>query len=293
MTINQLINFLEITRQGSFTKAAQKMHISQPAISKCIQQLEKDLDATLFDRSSRKIKLTPEGKILHERGQVAMRIISDQMSFLYDSVQSNKGRIVMGVPPVMGTACFTSIIPQFRSLFPNIDITLVEEGANHILTKIMNGEIDVGAVMLPIEDADVHVIPFLTSENVLLVHKSHPFANRETVCFAELANEQFISLDSSYMLPNRMKNIFLNLGIQPNIKMESTQWDFIAEMVAGNQGVGILPRPILKRFKNDDLRYIRLVEPNFPWIVAIVVRNDKLIHGSLKLFIDYIKNYTL
>lgn len=293
MTINQLINFLEITRQGSFTKAAQKLHISQPAISKCIQQLEKDLDATLFDRSSRKIKLTPEGKILHERGQVAMRIISDQMSFLYDSVQSNKGRIVMGVPPVMGTACFTSIIPQFRSLFPNIDITLVEEGANHILTKIMNGEIDVGAVMLPIEDADVHVIPFLTSENVLLVHKSHPFANRETVCFAELANEQFISLDSSYMLPNRMKNIFLNLGIQPNIKMESTQWDFIAEMVAGNQGVGILPRPILKRFKNDDLRYIRLVEPNFPWIVAIVVRNDKLIHGSLKLFIDYIKNYTL
>ncbi|MDD3186451.1 MAG: LysR family transcriptional regulator [Anaerostipes sp.] len=292
MTINQLVHFLEIAKCESFTKAAAKLYISQPAISKSVQLLEKDLEVKLIDRTNnKKFKLTDEGRILYERGLIAMEVINNQMAYLYDSVKSRKGKIIIGVPPVMGTACFTSVIPEFNILYPEIELNMVEKGANKVLEKVKSGELDIGAVMLPIQDDEVNVTPFISSENVLLVHKNHSLADRESVSFSELKNEKFILLDKTYMLSGRIKNICMNLGFRPHIIMESSQWDFIAEMVASNQGIGILPKPILRRFKSDNLKTVRLTDPTFPWNVALIVKNDKQIYGPLKIFIDFVKTY--
>ena len=79
-------------------------------------------------------------------------------------------------------------------------------------------------------------------------------------------------------------------GFEPNIICTSSQWDFIAEMVALNQGISILPRPILSKFYSKNIRLLTIKDPEFPWNIALIVRKDKYVSKAIKLFIEFVKN---
>lgn len=176
-----------------------------------------------------------------------------------------------------------------------------EVGANIVQTQVNSGSIDIGIVVLPMLNTEnYNVIPAMTADNALIVNKDHPLASREEVSFKELEHEDFLILDGTYMLHDSIIRNCEIAGFYPHITTESSQWDFLAEMVAYNQGISILPVPIMKRFSSSEkIKMIRLKEPELPWNIGMIFKKDKLITEQMKVFIqfvldnkDNVKDYT-
>ena len=292
MNIKFLTYFIEVAKQQSFTKASKRLFICQSALSKAIKNFELELDITLIDRTSKTFKLTSEGQLFYENGVIALKTINEQLSILLDSVSLEKGKIKVGVPPVISTIYFTSIIHKFRSEYPSINLNIVEAGANTIKDKVEKGEIDIGVVILPFSSENFNVITIFDSEVVIVVNKNHPFANRDKVSLLEIKNQSILSLNETYMLYDRIKIRCHEVGFEPNIICTSSQWDFLAEMVSLNQGISILPKPILSRFHSKNIKTVRITE-GFPWNIAFILRKDKYMSKAIKLFIDFTKEIDL
>lgn len=289
MTLKQLTYFLEIAKMKNFTKAAANLYISQSALSKTVKAMESELGVQLIDRTVNHFKLTPEGEIFYQKGLTAIKNINSELDDLYGSLGTEKGHITVGIPPVIGTAYFTSIIYKFRNMYPDVELKIIEAGANTIKKWVSEGEVDIGVVILPVSNDDFNVIPIVTAENVLLVNKNHPLAQYDEVSFKMLKDERFISLNSTFMLYDQIISLCRISGFEPNIVCESSQWDFITEMVVLDQGVSILPRPILKRYNSDKLKLISLKDPSFSWNIAIILKKDKYISRIIKSFIELSK----
>lgn len=289
MTLKQLTYFLEIAKMKNFTKAAANLYISQSALSKTVKAMECELGVQLIDRTVNHFKLTPEGEIFYQKGLIAIKNINSELEDLYGSLGTEKGHITVGIPPVIGTAYFTSIIYKFRNMYPDVELKIIEAGANTIKKWVSEGEVDIGVVILPVSNDDFNVIPIVTAENVLLVNKNHPLAQYDEVSFKMLKDERFIALNSTFMLYDQIISLCRISGFEPNIVCESSQWDFITEMVVLDQGVSILPRPILKRYNSDKLKLISLKDPSFSWNIAIIFKKDKYISRIIKSFIELSK----
>lgn len=292
MNIRELTYFIEVAKEKGFTKASKNLFVCQSALSKAIKSFENDLDITLIDRTSKNFKLTPEGQLFYENGVIALKVINEQLTMLLDSVSIEKGKIKLGVPPVISTIYFTSLIQNFKDTYPSIDLQITEAGANTVKTKVDNGDIDIGVVILPFNSDNFNITPIFQAEVVVIVNKKHPFAEKNEISLVELKNEEFISLDETYMLYDRIKFRCNQVGFTPNIISTSSQWDFVAEMVALNQGIAILPKPILSRFHSKNIKILKIKE-GFPWNIAFIVRKDKYVSKAIKLFIDFTKNFEL
>lgn len=288
MNIKSLNYFIEVAKEKSFTNASKNLFVCQSALSKAIKTFENELDITLIDRTSKHFKLTPEGQLLYENGVIALKVINEQLEMLLDSVSIEKGKIKVGVPPVISTIYFTSIIKNFKDNFHSINLQIIEAGANTVKDKVHNGEIDIGVVILPFSSDEFNITPIFSADVVVVANKSHPFASREEVSLLEIKDEPLISLNETYMLYDRIKIRCNEAGFEPNI----SQWDFIAEMVALNQGISILPKPILSKFHSKNIKAIHIKE-GFPWNIAFIVRKDKYVSKAIKLFIEFTKNFEL
>ncbi|STO30908.1 HTH-type transcriptional regulator gltC [Fusobacterium necrogenes] len=288
MNIKALNYFIKVVDEGGFTAASKKLFLCQSALSKSIKNFETELGVVLIDRSSKNFKLTPEGQIFYENGNLALKIIKEQLDRLLDSVSLEKGKIKIGIPPVISTIYFTTVIQKFRELYPSIKLITVEAGANTIKEKVENGEIDIGVIILPFDSEHFNVIPIFLSDNVVIVHKSHPFAKFSEISFIDLKDQNFISLNETYMLYDKILEKCKAFNFTPNIICTSSQWDFIAEMVSLNQGVSILPRPILSKFHSKNIKILNIKE-GFPWNVALITTKNKYISKASKIFIEFTK----
>lgn len=292
MNLKHLSYFVDISKRESFTKAADDIYVSQSALSKSVKSLEQELNVTLIDRTSKSFNLTEEGRILYVEGEKLLQYIDESQDEIIEKIHRSMRRLRIGVPPVISTVYFSQLLFRFIKQYPNIELEISEVGANIVRNQINAGNIDIGVVILPIINTDnYHIIPAMFSDNVLIVNKDHPLASRDEVDFKELEHEDFLILDRTYMLHDRIIKNCEIAGFYPHITTESSQWDFLAEMVAYNQGISILPAPIIKRFYfSDRIKMIRLKEPEFPWNIAMIFKKEKLITAQMEEFIHFVVN---
>lgn len=293
MNLKHLSWFIELAKNKHFTKTAQKLYMDQSTLSKGIRALEDDLGVSLIDRTANVFRLTSHGEVLYKLGGETLEKVEDSLNFLRDSTAVFTGGVVrIGIPPVISTAFFADVIAEFEKAHPSIRLDVLEIGANIVKEKLDSGEIDIGIVILPIASGnyDVHVL--YESDNVLVVSKDHPLAKQDRVAFAELRNEPMLSLDSSYMLYNRIVSLCNTAGFEPRFKLLSSQWDMIARMCELNYGVAILPRPILSHFHSKKIRLLTLCEPDFPWDIAMIVRRDKYITSAIRIVQEFVREYS-
>lgn len=293
MNLKHLSWFIELAKVKHFTKTAQKLYMDQSTLSKGIRALEDDLGVPLIDRTANVFRLTSHGEVLFTLGSETLEKVEDSLNYLRDSTAIFTGGVVrVGIPPVISTVYFADVISEFEKAYPSIRLDVMEIGANIVKEKVDAGEIDIGIVILPIASGnyDVHVL--FESKNVLVVSKEHPFAKRSKVRFQDLKNEPMLSLDSSYMLYNRIVSLCNEAGFQPRFKLLSSQWDMVARMCELNYGVAILPSPILSHFHSKSIQLVDLCEPDFPWDIAMVVRKDKYLSSAVRIVQDFVRKYS-
>jgi len=287
MDIRHLEYFLEVAKHKSFTKAGEALHITQPTISKMVRNIEDELGVALFDRSGKRVVLTDAGEVIYAQAKHIVMAFHNLSSELDDLRNLKKGHIRIGLPPMVGSRFFPQVIGKFREAYPDITVELVEVGAKRVEADIENGTLDIGVAVLPTKADIFHSFVFVRRQLKLLVHPTHPLAERNEVKLAELAQESFILFREDFALHDRIPAECIRVGFKPRVICESSQWDFISEMVAANLGIALLPETICAELDEEHVRVLSIVEPEIPWHLAIIWRKDRYVSYATNEWIRF------
>ncbi|MCD5322425.1 MULTISPECIES: LysR family transcriptional regulator [Pontibacillus] len=289
MDSRHLRYFAEVARLKSFTKASHSLKLSQPALSKMIRNLEEELDVTLIDRSKKQITLTDSGELVYQQAQRVLGVMDDLTSSLYDMVHLKKGTVEFGLPPLIGTLFFPELIAQFRNQFPGISIKITEYGAKRIEKSLEEGHVDVAVAVAPIDETIFKAYPFNEETMEVVLPTDHRLASKDTVELSELAEEKFILFQEDFAMHDIIQDYCQSVGFSPQIELESSQWDFIVEMVKAHIGIAIMPKSICEKIIATEVKSIPVVNPSVPWTLALIVKQDRYLPYAAREFIQFVR----
>ena len=288
MNLKNLRYFVEVCEERSFTKASENLYLSQSTLSKAIKSLEDELGYVLIDRTSKNFQLTDKGAILLEQGGKLLHQIKKEITTIKNELSDTRGKLVVGIPPVISTVYFSQIVYQFKKDYPDIELHVIEAGA-HTLNKLLeDNRLDMAILISPLEEGKYFKQVIASDEAVLLVNKDHPLAMTGQITFDKLRDEGFILLDETYMIHYQILEKAREAGFEANVIGKSTQWDYICELVGNDFGVTILPRPILHRFHLDNIRVIPFPKGFFPWDIVMCTCKKRQCTEVMKIFWDYV-----
>lgn len=288
MNINHFAYFVEAVWKNSITKAAESLFISQSTISKAIKCLEQAYNTELIDRKARNFKLTSAREIFYNS---AVKIVSNYQSettVLATLLHSHRGKLTLGIPPVTITIIH-SLLHQYEQMYPEIDLRVIEIGAQTAFSLAQSGAADISIIIEPFDNPEFNKVPIMESEAVCVVSPHHRLANYDTISFSQLKNEKFLVFDKSFMLYYRIIDCCKEAGFMPNISLESAQWDLLVEAVSDGEGITILPRPIIQKFCPQKVKMLHLCNPSLPWIPVAAYHKEKFLSTPMKLFLDLIQ----
>ncbi len=281
--------FMEVTRTGSFTKAAENLYITQPALSRIIKSLEADVGATLFIRSRKSLILTDAGNVLYKHAQVIEKQLQLLETELASMITMRKGHIRIGLPTIVNSFFFSKLIASFHQEYPEVTFQLEEDGSKRIEEKIMNGKLDFGVVVLSDKNDQLDEYTFVNEKLTLVVPSSHHLIEKQEVALQELKDEAFIMFNQDFELRNLILKACKEANFQPRIISETSQLDFIEELVASNLGITLLPESTSKEL-TADVQTIAVTNPVIEWNLAIIWKRDEYLSQMNKEFISFARD---
>lgn len=199
MEIRVLRYFLTVVREESITRASEVLHITQPTLSRQLAMLEEDIGVKLFDRGSRKIRLTNEGILLSRRAEEILQLVGKTEKELREQEEQIEGRITIGSGEIASVQLFPELIHNFHQRYPNVGFDLFTATADMVREQMDKGLIDVGLMLEPIDMGKYDFIRLDMKERwVVLMPPCDPLANKEVVTANDLA-------DLPLILPRRMQ----------------------------------------------------------------------------------------
>lgn len=291
MDIQQLKYFVEIARQQSYTRAAEQLFVTQPMLTRCIKMLEAEFNVKLIERSSKYFRLTDAGRALYQYSVHLLQRYQDLYRAVEDVKVVRSGEVRISSPGVLLDMYFPPLLTNFRRENPGISISIIEEGSTLSAQSVLNGEVDLGLVMLPVSNmCDFEIIPVIRDEVRLLVRKDHPFAAKEEVQFSELQGVDVITYSYTATLHDSFISQCSEHGFKPNIVYKSLMPIFTVEMVSMGSCIGVLPYPMIRRYQSDDLTSVRL-HPQFPWQIAMILKKDRYRSFATQRLANFITAY--
>lgn len=285
--IRQIEYFTEVAKHLSFTKAASTLHVSQPSISKAIQNLEAELGVPLFYRSSKQLELTDAGKAVLVNAQQVLAAFKNLRSELTDLMELKKGEIRIGIPPIVGVEFFSKLISLYKEKYPYIEIKLTEVGTKKIRQGVEEGELDIGIICnLCVPNDQLESIGILKDPLMLIVHKDHSLASLPSVEMSQLEKEAFIIYRKDFTLYDRIIEECSKNGFFPTIACESSQKDLIVEMVAAKVGIALLPKKICEKLQNDKIISVPLKEQNLFLELGLTWRKNRYLSFAVREFLE-------
>lgn len=289
MNIHHLEYFLEVIRQGSFSKAASTLHITQPSISKMVQSLEDELGVILINRNTKPLELTDAGQAIIEQAQQIVNLFQNLTVELDDVIHLKKGKVRIGIPPIAGSTIFPPILGEFNKKYPNIHLHLFEFGSKTVEAGVHDGSLDIGIVCTPpAKDEAIEIFSFVEDPLRVITHPENPLAKHPEVDFTALANESFVLYREDFSLYDRILDRCKLAGFHPRIICKTSQREFMTQMVAANLGIALLPGKICDEL--DPLRIISipLAAPPIFLQLSIIWRKDRYLSFAARNWLNFV-----
>ncbi|WP_052364012.1 LysR substrate-binding domain-containing protein [Geomicrobium sp. JCM 19037] len=228
---------------------------------------------------------------MYTYAQKVMREAEDMKRAADDIRLHRKGRFTFGLPPVIGSSFFPHIISTFKGAYPDADLRIVEEGAKDMERSLLEGSIDVGVGILPINEAAFDVVPLVERKLLLVVSESHPLAEREHVPLTALRDENFLLFMRGFSLYDRVREACIDAGFEPKIVNESTQWDFLLKLARENMGITFLPETVLADAATSGIKTIDVHHPSIHWNLALIRRKNSYQSPAAEEWIRWVRAY--
>ncbi len=246
-TLDQLRILKAIAAQGSFKKAADLLYVTQPAVSLQIQNLEKQLEITIFDRGGRKALLTEAGRLLLEYCERILNQCDEACKAIEDLNSLKGGTLVIGASQTTGTYLMPRMIGLFRQKYPDVSVQLQVHSTRRTGWSVANGQIDLAIIggQLPGDLENLlQVIPYATDELALVLPSKHPLSNKKELLKEDLYKLNFVTLDSQSTTRKVVDKLLQDSGLDVQrlkIEMELNSLEAIKNAVQSGLGASFLP----------------------------------------------------
>jgi LysR family hydrogen peroxide-inducible transcriptional activator len=241
MELHQLRYFVAVAHTGNFSRAAERCHVSQPSLSQQILKLEHRLGQPLFNRLGRRAVLTDAGRMLLDRATAVLASIDDAERRLRAGDEHHGGRLALGAIPTVAPYLLPPTLESFVRHCPKVELMVREDVTEHLVAAVVEGELDLAIVALPVDDSRLEAEPLLSEVLFVALAPGHPLTRRRRITIQDLAEERFILLNEMHCLGDQVLNFCRANECQPQIACRSAQVATLQSLIALNQGVSLLP----------------------------------------------------
>ncbi|WP_188455850.1 LysR family transcriptional regulator [Virgibacillus oceani] len=256
MELNQLLYFVTLVEQSTYTNAASVLHISQPSLSAAIKKLENEIGLTLIDRSTRKSNLTKEGSILYHE---AKKLINH-----FNHVKGEMNRLKEHGPLELSIGLIESskywapkVFKRFKEDYKDVRIKILDIlSLEEVVSALSNFDIHLAITNQYINNEEIEVIPLYEERLVALLPPQHPLIQKNNITINELEHEDFIVCKEGYQTRSDILNAFRKSGIKPNIQIEIERFETACRMVEEGLGITVVPENYVRHSKDTNY-YIR------------------------------------
>ncbi|KFZ37451.1 LysR family transcriptional regulator [Shewanella mangrovi] len=292
MDLKVIRYFVEIVDHGGFAKAAEAIHITQPALSKAITQLEADLDLVLLERGKRGSQLRPtaSGQVVYRYGKSLLNTRSEMLSELAAQRSLLTGELHLGLAPLGSAELFTPVISRYRSLYPNIKMKLLVRGGSEQTQKLKKGEVELATGIISLDD-DFEGFCIRRDPMMVVLPQQHPFANQELLSLQQLTEDPQIIFNEEYALHDLVLNGCVQRGFMPKIVTKVSHPDFGVALVAAGTGTMIMPRFLATRHQVPGVVNVPLNPADLMWELSIYWRKGQILSFAAQAMVELVREY--
>ncbi|HCI6434298.1 TPA: transcriptional regulator CynR [Klebsiella quasipneumoniae subsp. similipneumoniae] len=269
MLLRHLSYFIAVAEHRGFTRAAAALHVSQPALSQQIRQLEAMLEVQLFDRSGRYTRLTDAGEIWLEYARRALRDLEEGRRALHDAEDLQRGKLRIAMTPTFTTYMLGPLVENYYRRYPGVKLLIQEMNQERMETMLLQDELDVGIAFDESRSRDIVVQPLLTETLALVVSRTHPLARLR---LQALDAQPLILLSSEFATREQIDRYCRRHRLEPDVRMEANSIGAVLSVIRRTPLATLLPAAIARQF--DDVVAIELKPALLQRTACLLQRRD-------------------
>ena len=286
MDFDQLRTFLEVARHKSFSRAGEKLSLTQPAISAQIRSLETEVGAQLFDRSGGKVTFTAAGRLFEPFAEHCLECHQHILMAVGEMQRTPRGEVSISANESTCLYVLPQVFTQFKQLYSRVGLNIIRADRSRTLEAVLNREVDFGVVSLPVKDSRLNTEWIHKDELVLVAAPSHALARAGKVRMEDVARHPLL-LPKQGRQREQIDLLFSIRELKPNIGMELDSSELLKRFVAAGMGIGFAPKStvaadeeagLLKMLPIEGVRLMREL--------ALVFRKDKSLSRAAQSFIE-------
>jgi LysR family transcriptional regulator, low CO2-responsive transcriptional regulator len=246
MTLHQLKVFATVAAEGSFSQAAKKLFISQPSVSYQVRELERELNAELFEQTGRRIHLTQPGETLFGYAQQILTLMDDTIRSMHELHGLERGSLRVGASSTAGIYVLPAILGAFKHRYPKVDIAMDIAPWPVVRERLLQRQIDLAVVGEPSREPELDIEPFLGNELVVIAPPDHRLVGASHVPLAVLGQEPFLIREPSSGTRLTLERLTQAHGVQLRVAMELGSNGAIKQAVEAGLGLAVLSRQAIQ-----------------------------------------------
>ncbi len=286
MDFDQLRTFLEVARHKSFSRAGEKLSLTQPAISAQIRSLETEVGAQLFDRSGGKVTFTAAGRLFEPFAEHCLDCHQHILMAIGEMQRTPRGEVSISANESTCLYVLPQVFSQFKQLYSRVGLNIIRADRSRTLEAVLNREVDFGVIALPVKDSRLNTEWIHKDELVLVAAPSHALARAGKLRIEDVARHPLL-LPKQGRQREQIDLLFSIRELKPNIGMELDSSELLKRFVAAGMGIGFAPKStvaadeeagVLKILPIESVRLVREL--------ALVFRKDKSLSRAAQSFIE-------
>lgn len=290
MDLKVIRYFIEIVDHGGFAKAAEAIHLTQPALSKAINQLEDELDLVLLERGKRgsQLKPTASGEVVYRYGIQLLKVRQEMHRELEAQRSLNAGELHLGLAPLGSAEIFAPVIARYRSLYPKIAMQLFVRGGIEQTIALKKREVELATGIISF-DEEFEGFCIRRNPMVVVVPKQHALANQPQLTLKQLEETPQILFDEEYALHELVFKGCVNAGFIPKVATKVSHPDFGITLVAAGTGVMIMPEFIAARHAVAGVNRVPLSTDDLIWELSLFWRKGHPLSFAAQAMVTLIR----
>ncbi|MEF2964248.1 LysR substrate-binding domain-containing protein [Paenibacillus sp. M1] len=277
--------FMAVAEELHFTKAADRLGITQPTLSHQIRLLEQEVGTPLFHRAGKKIHLTQSGTILMEHARRVIHELEQARLEIGELAGLQRGRLRIGCS---GNHLMTEAMISFHRHYPGIVVNAVELATEETHDGLLGNKLDLGVVYLPLEDEQIESVPLFDDELILVVSRRHTFAGSASIRLEQLSGLPLVLFQPKFLVRQMIDSACKSIGLHLQPIMELSTMESQMQMVIQNVGGTVLPASYAKGLSHPDIAVIPLTDPTPRKTVGLVYRKNMFLDHTIQAFINHL-----
>lgn len=282
LSLESIHAFCTVIESGNFRIAAERLNRTQPAVTQQIKRLEQELGQPLLNTSRR--APTPQGLLFYDRGRELLMRAQNIVDEVQDLGGLPERELRVGTSDTNALYFLPPYVQKFSQAWPDIKLEIYSRSTDEIATGVVQGNLDLGIITLPLEHEELETNTLFQQRVVLVVPESHPLSKRTRVSLASLRNEAFVLLEASTRTGSLLQDFFARENFTPGVAMYSGSFEVIKRYVAEGLGIAFLPEMVVTEADRPALATVRVA--NVPQVsIGVIWRKERYQSNAANAFI--------